>query len=346
MNEDAQKPAGILGCENRPTNVRLFVRKIPLRLVSVFAGNLATCLSAGVAIPAALRTAGRAFSNVELRNLIEDAADRTEKGTAFSEAIEPLRPRLPKYFLPAVQCGERSGKLDETLRYLDRHCAMLAEPERKIRNTWLVPLAIFALGWVVGLIARFLLSSPSAFVGYVASALFTYGGIVVLCLFVYSTPQGRMLVDRYRLYIPLIGPVARNLAINRFFHVFNLLYATGGMRVEEMIEKACQTVANVAVRRDLMTAATVIKRGGSISDGFTKPEMIDEDHKSMVTVGEESGRLEEAFDMISRVTAEAVEHRLNIFNQLFYRLFMPFIVLSLVFTIISLVRVLASSLLF
>lgn len=340
MNEDTQKPAGILGRDIRRTNTPLFVRKIPLRLVSVFSGNLATCLSAGVAIPTALRTAGRTFSNVELKTLIEDAADRTEKGTAFSEAIEPLRRRLPKYFLPAVQCGEQSGRLDETLRYLERHCAMLAEPERKIRNTWLVPLVIFALGWIVGLIVRFLFSPASALLAYVVRAVFTYGGIVVLGLFLYSTPQGRLLVDRVKLQIPLFGRVSRDLAINRFFHVFNLLYATGGKRVEEMIEMACQTVANAAVRRDLMAAATVITEGGSISDGFAKPEMIEQEHKEMIMVGEEAGRLEEAFDRISQATAEAVEHRLNIFNQLFYRIFMPLMMLSLVITIVSLVRVL------
>ena len=339
MNDNQRKPTGIIGTYSRRTGTPAFVRKIPLKLVSVFAGNLATCLSAGVSIPTALRTAAKAFSNVELKNLIEDAADQTEAGVEFSEALKPIEPRLPDYFLPALRCGDQCGRLDETLRYLERQCAMLAEPARKIRNAWLGPLVIFALGWVVGLIARFLLSPAIVFLGYVARGVFMYGGIVVLFLFVYSTPQGRMLVDRIKLSIPLFGPVAQDLAINRFFHIFNLLYATGGMRVEEMIELSCQSVANVAIRHDLMTAATVIKEGGSISDGFTKPEMIAEEHKTMITVGEESGKLEGAFDWISRITAEAVDRRLNIFNQIYRRVFMPLIAIPMVITIVSLVRV-------
>ncbi|MBC8871829.1 MAG: type II secretion system F family protein [Planctomycetes bacterium] len=343
MNDNQQKPTGILGSYNRRTGMPTFVRKIPLKPVSVFAGNLATCISTGVPIPTALRTAAKAFSNVELKNLIEEAADQTEAGVEFSEALKPIEPRLPDYFLPALRCGDQCGRLDETLRYLERQCAMLAEPARKIRNAWLGPLVVFALGWVVGLLARFLLSPAIASIGYVARGIFIYGGIVVLFLFVYSTPQGRMLVDRIKLTIPLFGPVGQDLAINRFFHVFNLLYATGGMRVEAMIELSCQTVANIAVRHDLMTAADVIKQGGSISDGFAKPEMIAEEHKTMISVGEESGKLEEAFDWISRITAEAVDRRLNIFNQIYRRIFLPLIAIPMVITVVSLVRVIMAN---
>jgi len=326
----------------RRTDTPAFVRKIPLEHVSVFAGNLATCLSAGVAIPKALRTGARIFSHGELKGLIEDAADRVEAGMEFTEALEPIEPRLPGYFLPVVRCGERSGQLDEALRYLERHCRLLAEPARKLRNTWLCPLVIFVLGWVVGLIARLFTASPIAFLGYVVRSVFTYGGIVVLLLFVYSTPQGRMLLDRIKLSIPLFGPVERDTAINRFFHVFNLLYSTGGMRVEAMIELAAQTIGNSVVRQDLLRSVEVIENGGSISDAFAKPEMVAEEHKAIIQVGEESGSLEVAFQTISRVTAEAVDWRLTVFKQLFYRLFMPPIVLSIVITLASLARTLIS----
>jgi type IV pilus assembly protein PilC len=327
---------------SRRTSSFTFVRKIPLERVSVFAGNLATCLSAGIAIPKALRTGARTFSRGDLKDLIEDAADRVEAGMEFAEALEPIEPRLPAYFLPVVRCGEQSGLLDEALRYLERHCAMLAEPARKLRNTWLCPLVIFVIGWVVGLIARLFFASPIDFLGFLVRSVFTYGGIVILLLFVYSTPQGRVFLDRIKLSIPLFGPVERDTAINRFFHVLNLLYSTGGMRVEAMIELAAATVANSVVRRDLLRSAEVIEKGGSISDAFAKPEMVADEHKAIIQVGEESGSLEAAFDTVSRVTAEAVDWRLTVFKQLFYRLFMPPIVLSIVITLASLVRTLMS----
>jgi len=328
--------------DNRRTNSPILFRKIPLERVSVFAGNLATCLSAGVVIPKALRTGARTFSHGEWKSLIEDAADQVETGVEFAEALELIEPRLPKFFLPVVRCGERSGRLDESLRYLERHCALLAEPARKMRNTWLCPLVILVLGWVVGMIARLFSASPIELLGFVIQSVFAYGGIVVLVLFAYSTPQGRSFLERLKLSIPLFGPIERDTAINRFFHVLNLLYSTGGMRVEAMIELAVQTVGNSVVRKDLLRSTEVIEKGGSISDAFAKPDMVAEEHKAIIQVGEESGSLEVAFDTISRVTAEAVDWRLTVFKQLFYRLFMPPVVLSIVITLASLVRTLMS----
>ena len=41
--------------------------------------------------------------------------------------------------------------------------------------------------------------------------------------------------------MPVIGPAERELTLNRFFHAMNLLYSTGGRRVEQMIHLAADS---------------------------------------------------------------------------------------------------------
>jgi type II secretory pathway component PulF len=205
------------------------------------------------------------------------------------------------------------------------------------------PLAIFVLGWIVELLLHLASGSPASTLAFLLRSAAVYGGAVVVGLSVYRAPPGRLLVDRGKLLIPLLGPVERDLGINRFFHVFNLLYCTGGLRVEQMLRVATRAVTNVALKQDLLRAVPVIERGGTIARALAEPEAIAQDYKTLVLVGEESGTLEEAFGRVATLSAEAVDTRLNIFTQLVHRLFMPVMVFSIAVTAGSLFLTLFSS---
>jgi MSHA biogenesis protein MshG len=345
MNGDLQSPAAMRRDGKSPPTiawpVQMQMQKIPLERLSLWAGNLATCVSSGVDLPRALRASSRSLFGA-LPELVEAVAERVEAGSELSEALQPAAAHFPAFFLPVLQCGEQTGRLDETLRYLERHCKLLAEPARKVRNAWLYPLMIFALGWIIQLLAQLAASPPLALWFLLRSAVL-YGGVVVLAVGLYRTPTGRLLVDRGRLRIPLLGSVERDLGINRFFHVFDLLYSTGGMRVEQMLRGACRAVTNAALKQDLLQAASAIERGETVSQALAHAEMIHPDYKALIQVGDESGSLEEAFARIAALTAEALDTRLTIFNQLFYRLILAPVVLALAVTATSLIRTLLSA---
>jgi hypothetical protein len=94
-----------------------FGPKITLEQLSVFSGNLATCLSAGLDIPRSLDTCLRSSPSPILRAILSLAARQTAKGMSLFDALEPQKIRFPAFFLPVVRCGEESGHLDGTLRY-------------------------------------------------------------------------------------------------------------------------------------------------------------------------------------------------------------------------------------
>jgi type II secretory pathway component PulF len=144
--------------------------------------------------------------------------------------------------------------------------------------------------------------------------------------------------------LPIIGLVERELAVNRFFHSFNMLYATGGMRVEAMIRLASQAVGNLVIRKDLVRAAGVIEAGGTISDAFAAPKTVTPDRHATIVAGEEGGKLEDAFNTISRATAESVQYRLKTFNEISYRIVAAAVVFSIAATVMGLVMTMRSGL--
>ena len=208
------------GTKDVPGRFGMFL-KIPLEQLSVLCQNVATCLSAGLGVPASLRASVRSSGHGALKGIVETAAEHTASGVELSEALEPSNDRLPPFFLPVVRCGEQSGRLDEAFHYLARHCHLMVRPSRMARNAWLFPLVIVLTGSVIkiALVAAF---APIAVtVAYAGSTMMSYAMAAALMGVVLFVPQIRAILDRVRLAVPVVGPTERDLAVSRFFQALN-----------------------------------------------------------------------------------------------------------------------------
>lgn len=314
----------------------LFGPKITLEQLSLFCGNLATCVAAGLDIPNSLRTCHRSSPSPVLKEILEPAAERTAQGMELSDALQPWKNRFPAFFLPVLRCGEQSGRMDQTLRYLERHCRLLARPARTMRNTWLVPLCLMLGGTAVCTVAYVVLAPLALTMRYLLDSLMFYGVVAVGLWAVFYVPQVKPIVDQLKLAIPVIGSAERELTLNRFFHAMNLLYSTGGRRVEEMIRLAAESAENLALRGDFLRAAQVIESGGTISEAFSALTLLPFDYKTTIVAGDEAGKLETAFDTVCRLSAESVQFRLAAFQALFFRVVAASVVFSTVMTLYGL----------
>lgn len=314
-----------------------FREKIPLEQVALFCGNLATCLRAGLNIPASLRASTRSAPNAALREIIERAAEQAAAGQGLADALEPWQHRFPAFFLPVLRCGEKSGRIDEAAAYLERHCRLLAGPARVMRNTWLVPLGIMLCGSLISMVACLFLAPFRATLAYVADTAMFYGIVAVVAAIVLYVPDAKRILDELKLVLPLIGQAERELAMNRFFHAMNMLYSTSGQRVEQMIRLAAESADNLALRNDFLRAAVVIEKGGTIAEAFMAPATISGDLKGILLAGDHAGKLETALDTVARLTAESAQFRLRAFQQFFFRAVTAAVVFSMATTIWSLV---------
>lgn len=142
--------------------------------------------------------------------------------------------------------------MDQSLGYLERHCRLLVEPARIARNTWLVPLCIILFGSTFCIVAHLVFAPFSATIRYTIETIRSYAIVAAVVIAVRFVPWLNAIVARIRLTVPLIGPAERELAMNRFFHAMNLLYSTGGQRVEQMIRWAAESAGNVALQADFL----------------------------------------------------------------------------------------------
>jgi type II secretory pathway component PulF len=310
--------------------------KITLEQLSLFCGNLATCISAGLDVSRSLKTCQRSSPSPVLREILTAPARETESGATLFDALRPHEHCFPAFFLPAVRCGEESGRLDETLKYLEGHCRLLAGPARTMRNMWLVPLCLMLADTVICSVAYFIMAPRAMANQYVADWLKFYAMTAIVVGAVSCVPPLRLLAENLRLILPVLGPAERELAVNRFFHVMSLLYSTGGRRVEVMIRLAADSAGNSTLRADFLRAAAVIESAGTMGEAFSAISGLSLSYKATIVAGEEAGRLEDAFDSVSRESGEAVVSLLAAVQPLYFRIVALMVIGSIMGTLLSL----------
>jgi type IV pilus assembly protein PilC len=310
--------------------------KISLEQLSLFSGNLATCIAAGLDIPRSLTTCQRSAPSPLMREILTSAAKQAAAGKQLFEALRPHERFFPAFFLPAVRCGEEAGRLDETLRYLENHCRLLVGPAKMMRNMWFAPLCLLLADTVICTAAYCFMAPWAMTFAYILEWLKFYVILAAAVAAVVYVPPLRTLAEHARLLLPIIGPAERELTMNRFFHAMNVLYSTGGRRVEEMIRLAADSAESLALRADLLHAAEVIESGGSMADAFSAVVCIPLSYRATIVAGEQAGKLEDAFDSICRESGEAVISLLAGFQPLFFRIVAGAVILSIIGTIQSL----------
>lgn len=302
-------PKGIV--DELARELRWLAPRLLLRDVAVFSGNLATCLGAGLSVPDSLETCTHSSPKGFLRSSGKRLAEKTRGGASLSEALEEIALHLPRFYLPAVRCGEESGRTEEALRYLEEHCRLLDRPYQSMRNLWLVPLAFFLVAQALFVLAAIFCTSFLGALSTLWSALWQLATLAAVVLLVGNVTPLRRLFDRLLLMLPVIGPCVRDLSVNRFFHAFGLLYSTSGMSVPRMFRLACDSVGNLAVQDDFLAAIPYLEQGRSLSESLDNCPVLNENEKTMLASGEEAGRLADALGKLCQQTAESLQVRLE-----------------------------------
>jgi general secretion pathway protein F len=132
--------------------------ELPLALNTArFLQTLGTLLTNGVPLASALRIVRGTFSNVLLRDAVDDMARRVKAGESMTAAMLGVQV-FPAYTVQLVRVGEETGRLDEMLR---EAAAMLEDDSQRNMERLLalmVPIITVAMGLLIaGLIGSVLI---------------------------------------------------------------------------------------------------------------------------------------------------------------------------------------------
>lgn len=299
-----------------------YLRHISAGDKALFARQLATMVSAGYNLTDALKVIAGQTRNSYLRGVIEEITQDVESGFSLSTAMAKHKDAFNRVFIAVVRSGEASGKLADVLKDMADDLERSYEFSAKLRNAMLYPIFIICAMVVVGalLMIKVIPQLKSIFDSskvplpwmtraLIAVATFLQGYwwlVLLILILVYflartyiKSPAGNFAWSSLKLRLPVFGKLIENSEVTRMTLTFQILARTG-IPLLEAINITAETMDNEIYKRGLRAAAAEVERGVPLSVPLIKnanfPPMVSQ----MISVGEQTGKIDEIFEKLSQ----------------------------------------------
>ncbi|MDE3040406.1 MAG: type II secretion system inner membrane protein GspF [Nitrospirota bacterium] len=306
--------------------------------VAMMTRQLATLLVAGLPLVEALGVMVDQSEKKSVKSLMADIREEIRGGASYSAVLERYPREFSQIYVHMVRAGEASGALDQILfrlaEFLEKQLAL----KHKVTNAVLYP----ALMLIVGVSVLFFLMTfvvpkitavftslkqalpwPTVVLMSISHFLADYwavilGGVLLIVWAVrraMKTEAGQSTADRWLLKIPLIGEVARLVAISRLTSTMATMLASGVQLLDAM-EVAKRVMNNRVLEHAVEGARQNIREGETIAEPLKRSGEFPALVTHMIAVGERSGEMEEMLRRIGQIYDGEVDRVITRFTSL------------------------------
>jgi general secretion pathway protein F len=282
--------------------------------------ELATLVSAGLPLDRALSVLAGLTTKAELRRIIEQVLRAVQHGKSLAEALADYPKIFPPLYVNMIKAGELGGFLDTALHRLAEYLERAHEVQEEIKSALAYPVILVLVGGASILfmftfvlpkfamlfedVGQALPTSTRLLLG-ISHGLRAYWWVLVLAgVGVWAgirrylaTPQGRFTWDRWSLNVVVIGQLLRKREVGRFARTLGTLLKSG-VPLLQALEVVEAVVSNQMVSRALKGVRVGVREGQGIAGPLGRSGVFPTLAFQMVSVGEETGRLDE---MLMRV---------------------------------------------
>ncbi|MFH1610770.1 MAG: type II secretion system F family protein [Patescibacteria group bacterium] len=345
-NEDEEETEedGLEKLDSKKKNFTYYFKKIndwaentgsvPLTQKIFFIQNLGIMLKAGLSLGQALRAITKQSSNKKLKNILKDVTRKVEKGDAFSKSLATYPKTFNDLFVSMVASGEASGNLEEILlqvhKQLKRSHALIS----KVRGAMIYPIIVIVamigigVGMIVFVMPKFMsifddfnaeLPLPTRILIAISKFVENNGFFVALTTIVLvlvflkaiKTKKGKAILHKFFLTAPVLSPIVKKINLARFARTMSSL-TKSGISIIKSFKITAKTLGNMYYKEALFDAAEKVKKGTEMNTILREyPKLFPPVVTQMVTVGEESGSVEDILDEIASFYEEEVDQTME-----------------------------------
>ena len=305
-----------------------FGRRIPPLERAVATRQLATMVGAGIPLVEALGALVEQVSHNYLKVVLSQVRDRVNEGASLADALEASR-AFDNLYVSMIRAGEASGMLDPVLVRIADYLEEQVRLAGKIGSILVYPafMLLFTIVVVAALVTIVLPQITSLLSSLEQELPFYTRWVMAMSEFARSwwwamalgagslylgfraaiaTAQGRAAYDRLVLELPVIGHIARVVAIARFSRTLSTLLSSG-VPIIQSLDIAGNVASNTVIAASIRSARSAILEGSSLAaplraSGHFPPLVV-----TMIDVGERSGKLEEMLEKVAATYDEQVE---------------------------------------
>lgn len=326
----------------------------------VFTRQFGTMINAGLPLIQCLEILSTQSENAALRKAIGEVKIQVEGGSTFSDALRKHPKIFDDLYVNMVHAGEVGGLLDTILGRLSKHIEKAMKLKGQIKSAMVYPAAIVGIAaivitvlmiWVIPVFEKMFkdmsggkmaLPAPTQLVidmsNFAQASWYIILGVIVGCVVglkkYYATPQGRLVIDKFLLKLPVFGDLIRKASVAKFTRTLGTLLASG-VPLLEALTICAKTSGNKVVEGALLEAKVSISGGKTISEPLAKSGTFPKMVTHMIAVGESTGALDSMLGKIADFYEDEVDEAVTNLTALLEPMMMVFLGVTVGFIVVA-----------
>lgn len=292
-----------------------FKSKVKYESIAAFCTQLAMMIRSGANLVRGLDILQAQMEDRRLKEVVAMIHRSVSRGSSLSAAMREGQGALPELLINLVSVGEESGSLDSVLTSMAEYYERENFIRKKITSAGVYPvvltvvligLVIFFMNFILPEITDLMKGNgqklPAATQMIVdASAFLMSNGLLLLSALialgillykVFKIPKYRYFLHTFLLRIPLLGRNMKDVIIARFSRTL-ALFLHSSIPIVQILNSLEGIVGNEVPRLAVIRSKDLIIRGETMALAFGKEPFFDPLVIQMMSIGEETGRLEE-----------------------------------------------------
>jgi len=291
--------------------------------VMLFSKQFATMVKAGLPILNVLSMLRDQIEHPTMKEIIEDVRKSLEGGITLSTCFAKYPKIFDNIYINLIKAGEASGKLDTFLMKLVESLEKREKVKKKIKGALTYPVVmftvaitvmVFMLVKVVPVFAEMYegmgvaLPTPTAVILNASNFMRGTGGLMTgliaaisFGIFKYTTtkiPTIRYKWHQRVIKMPVFGDMILKSLLARIALIMGNL-SSAGVNLLESIEIAKSVSNNDVVTQALENVKKGVFSGDTLTKLFLKEPVFPPTFSQLISVGEQTGNLDEMFNSVS-----------------------------------------------
>ncbi len=314
-------------------------QKITSKDIAIFSRQLATMMSAGVPMVQAFDIVGRGHNNPSMQEMILSIKADVEGGTSLTASLRKHPIYFDDLFCNLVEAGEQAGVLETLLHKIATYKEKTESLKGKIKKALFYPTAVIVVAILIIAIimifvipqfkdlfssfgadlpafTRFVITISDFVAAWWWAILVAVVGIVVTASNIWKrSPKFRETLDRILLKIPVIGMIMHKAALARFCRTTATMFAAG-VPLVEALQSVSGATGSTVYQQAVLKMRDDVATGQSLQLAMRQQGLFPHMVIQMVTIGEESGALDDMLAKVADFYEEEVDNAVDALSSL------------------------------
>ncbi len=308
------KPVAAAATDKKKKKGFILFDRVKQGQIVTFTSQLSTLQDAGLPIVRSVKILEGQLKPGKFKDQLAAVSEDVEGGSTFSESLAKYPKSFDKLYVSMVKAGEAGGVLDVILNRLAGFMEKSQKLKKKVKGAMIYPAAVISVAVIILIFIMIYvvpsfeamfkdlgqkLPVPTQVLLSTSQTLRDYWYLIPGIPFLFwlimesitRSEKGKMMLDRFKLNLPVFGLIIKKSSISRFCRTLGTLISSG-VPILEALRIVKDAIGNLVISHAIEEVHGSIREGDTIAGPLRQAGIFDELLVNMIDVGEETGELD------------------------------------------------------